>query len=32
MSGVWVELLVIVTAVLVMAGICYFEGWSRSAD
>ncbi len=30
MSGVWVEVAVIAAAVLVMAGICYFESWSRS--
>ncbi len=32
MDGVWVELVVIAAAVLVMAGICYFESWSLSAD
>ncbi len=32
MGGIWVELVVIGAAVLAMAGICYFESWSRSTD
>jgi hypothetical protein len=29
MSGVAVELTLMIAALFVMAGICYFESWSR---
>jgi hypothetical protein len=32
MDGFWIELIVVAAAMLVMAGICYFESWSRSSD
>jgi hypothetical protein len=31
MSGIGLELTLLVAAVLVMAGVCYFESWSRSS-